>query len=772
VTLRYTFSNKIFSMTQLPHPDKVRFVRPAAFFAVFLFFCQVVLGDIPSGYYDGAAGKTGATLKTALYNIIKNDNHVSYTPGLWNAFPTTDPRPDDGKVWDMYSDIPGGTPPYEYTFITDQCGTGGVSNENTCYSREHSFPKSWFGGEVQPMYTDLFHIYPVDQYVNNKRSDYPYGKVGTATWTSMNGGKLGNCVTTGYTGTVFEPRDEFKGDFARSYFYMATRYENVIATWQNNNPNGAVVLDGTSYPVFQTWYLNMLISWNTQDPVSQKEIDRNNAAYAQQDNRNPYIDHPEYVAMVWLPGIPSATTLAATGITATGATLNGTVNPNGVSTTWHFDYGLTTSYGTSTTAISAGSGTSNVSVNSAISGLAGGATYHFRAVAVNSNGTTNGADMTFTTSSATLSVTPSNQNVTVAAGSTSFTVTSNSAWTASSSQAWCTVTPSGSGNGTITANYTLNPTIVQRVANVTVTVSGLSPVVVTVTQAGATPTLTVTPSNQPVSESSGNTSFSVTSNTGWTAASDQTWCTVTPSGSGNGTITATYTQNTTVVQRIANITVTVTGLTPVVVTVTQSGASPTLSVAPSNANVTYVAGNTAFTATSNTSWTVSSDQAWCVPTASGSGNGTITATFTQNTLLTTRVANLTVTVTGLSPVVVTVTQAGAPLPPEPTNYPTDFSSHNIILHWTDATGGVVPSGYLVLVSAEGFDSIPIPVDGVAVPDGPAAKNVASGVQEAWFVNLAPGTTYYFKIFGYVGFGTGIDYKTDGDVPQVSKTTFP
>ena len=175
-------------------------------------------------------------------------------------------------------------------------------------------------------------------------------------------------------------------------------------------------------------------------------------------------------------------------------------------------------------------------------------------------------------SAPTLSVTPSNQNVTASAGTTSFTVTSNTNWTVTSNQTWCTVNPSGSGNGTITASYAANTGLDSRVANITVTVTGLAPVVVTVTQAGAGPTLSVTPANQPVSSSAGSTAFTVTSNSNWTVLSDQTWCTVTASGSGNGTITADYTQNLLTSQRIATITVTVSGLTPVTVTVTQAGA--------------------------------------------------------------------------------------------------------------------------------------------------------------------------------------------------------
>lgn len=270
--------------------------------------------------------------------------------------------------------------------------------------------------------------------------------------------------------------------------------------------------------------------------------------------------------------------------------------------------------------------------------------------------------ITGTTGGPFLSVTPANQNVPATpAGSTPFTVTSNSSWTVVSSQTWCTVTPSGTGNGTITANYTINTSVNSRVANVTTTVTGISPVVVTVTQAGATPTLTVTPANQNVPATpAGSTSFAVTSNTSWNVVSDQTWCTVTPSGTGNGTITANYTENTLPSVRIATITVTVFGIPSVDVTVTQAGTAPSLIISPSNQDVTPPAGTTNFTVTTTAStWTAVSDMTWCTVTPSGSGNGTIVANYTENTSTSTRIATITVSASGLPSQTSTVTQFGA-----------------------------------------------------------------------------------------------------------------
>jgi plastocyanin len=172
----------------------------------------------------------------------------------------------------------------------------------------------------------------------------------------------------------------------------------------------------------------------------------------------------------------------------------------------------------------------------------------------------------------TLTVTPSNQNVSYVVGTTNFNVISNSSWTAVSNASWCTVTPSGTGNGTITANYTSNPSVNQRVATITVTVSGIPAQMVTVTQAGEPRNVVVTPSNQNVTAPAGTTDFTVTSNTDWTATCNSTWCTVTPSGTGNGTLTATYTDNSGV-PRMATITVMVTGITPQMVTVSQDGTT-------------------------------------------------------------------------------------------------------------------------------------------------------------------------------------------------------
>jgi endonuclease I len=257
------------------------------FFSSLLLFSSAAIAQIPPGYYDPAAGKTGTALQAALHNIIKDHTVIPYgsIPGY---FPSTDDKPDN-VVWDMYSDIPGGTPPYTYHYYAGE-GCGNYSGEGDCFNREHSWPQSWFNG-VSPPYSDMFHIYPTDGFVNGKRSNYPYGTVSSPEWTSENGSKLGPCTWPGYTGKVFEPLDEYKGDFARTYFYMSTRYYTEDGSW--------AVTDMTNKSQLKPWALQMLLHWNGADPVSAKETDRNNAVFAIQDNRNPFIDHSEYAWLIW-----------------------------------------------------------------------------------------------------------------------------------------------------------------------------------------------------------------------------------------------------------------------------------------------------------------------------------------------------------------------------------------------------------------------------------------------------------------------------------------
>ncbi len=261
----------------------------------------------PANYYNTATG-TGYTLKTQLYNIIKTTISSGGYAGLYTTYALSDVDnfyENDGTVLDMYSENPAGTDPYNYspTNTSDRCGNYAV--EGDCYNREHIIPQYFFNSAT-PMVSDAHSVTPTDGKVNGLRNNYPHGKVGaTATSTTLNGSKLGNALNSGYaagyTGIVFEPVDDFKGDIARIYFYFATRYENVIASWGNTYP----MFNNTTNQVFTDAFKNILLTWNTQDPVSPREIARNNGISATQHNRNPYIDHPEYVSMVW--GSPLAT---------------------------------------------------------------------------------------------------------------------------------------------------------------------------------------------------------------------------------------------------------------------------------------------------------------------------------------------------------------------------------------------------------------------------------------------------------------------------------
>ena len=250
-------------------------------FLLFLLIATLTgFSQIPNGYYNAANGKTGDELKEALHDIIKGHHVVSYS-GLLNAFAYTDCKPN-GKIWDIYSN-------YEYS-LSGNCGV--YEHEGDCWNREHTWPQSWFNESSTPR-SDLFHVYPTDGYVNGQRSNYPYGEVNNPIYISGNGSKLGPCVTSGYTGRVFEPVDEYKGDIARSYFYMSVRYYSEDSGW------GTSAM--TNKSVILPWAMTMLLRWSDADPVSDKEIARNNAVYGYQNNRNPFIDHPEYARMIWDP---------------------------------------------------------------------------------------------------------------------------------------------------------------------------------------------------------------------------------------------------------------------------------------------------------------------------------------------------------------------------------------------------------------------------------------------------------------------------------------
>lgn len=255
---------------------------------------QPQAGDPYYSYYSSAAGLSGNALRTALKSIITAGHSVSSYDGLWTAYSTSDripSGPNAGKIWDMYSDTGTGQGgPYYYTYSSDQCGS--YSGENSCYNREHSWPKSWFN-DASPMYSDLVHLVPTDGYVNGRRSNWAFGLVGSATWTSQNGSKLGSrsaqMTTWGCTeSTVFEPIDAFKGDFARIYFYMCTRYWGTTEGGPMTSSNFRLL----------SWAQTMMKLWHENDPVSAKETSRNTAIENHQGNRNPFVDYPGLVTII------------------------------------------------------------------------------------------------------------------------------------------------------------------------------------------------------------------------------------------------------------------------------------------------------------------------------------------------------------------------------------------------------------------------------------------------------------------------------------------
>ncbi|MCR5270062.1 MAG: endonuclease [Prevotella sp.] len=237
-------------------------------------------------YYQEANGKKGEALKTALYSIIKNHKTLSYSD-LEDYYEKTDKRPD-GHVRDWYSNITN----YNWN-------QHGNSSEGAGWNKEHTVPQSWFN-EASPMKSDIIHVVPTDAKINNMRSSYVIAEVKDITKASANNYSiLGSCKTPGYSGTVFEPNDEIKGDIARIYFYMATCYQDKLKNWTKGEVKK--VFTNETYPGLQQWYLDMLFRWSQQDPVDEVERARNNAVAGDdvQKNRNPFVDYPGLEEYVW-----------------------------------------------------------------------------------------------------------------------------------------------------------------------------------------------------------------------------------------------------------------------------------------------------------------------------------------------------------------------------------------------------------------------------------------------------------------------------------------
>ena len=257
-------------------------------------------------YYEDINGKSGKTLFDAVHVVAKVGYSSLGYDGLWTAYQHTDLR-DNGKVWDMYSDC-------SWTYKSDQCGS--YSSECDCYNREHSIPKSWYGDTKSGPGCDIFHLVPTDGKVNGMRSNYAFGEVSSATYT-FDGAKLGSAknitiingnTIAGNEGTsvscsankVFEPRNEYKGDFARGYFGAMIRWAGDHQSFTDGDGGKIFSSSYTTGAFGLTKYgVALLMKWHRQDPVSQKEIDRNNGIQQTQGNRNPFIDYPYLAEYIW-----------------------------------------------------------------------------------------------------------------------------------------------------------------------------------------------------------------------------------------------------------------------------------------------------------------------------------------------------------------------------------------------------------------------------------------------------------------------------------------
>lgn len=245
-----------------------------------------VFAEIPSGYYSKLDGKTNGDLKTAAANAISSHKEITYGKnGTWVAFKETDCRTIDGQDywWDMYSD----------NFVPVSTDDGELNTEGL--NIEHSVANSWWDGTKNAAYKDLHHLNPADATANNRKSNYPLGVVATVTWengVTFVGKPDGEAGDADY---VYEPHDDYKGDFARIFFYMFTCYENM--TWGTRFT--WMYTPDETYPMLRPWAYNLLLEWHRQDPVSQKEIDRNEAVYNIQGNRNPFVDIPDLAEYIW-----------------------------------------------------------------------------------------------------------------------------------------------------------------------------------------------------------------------------------------------------------------------------------------------------------------------------------------------------------------------------------------------------------------------------------------------------------------------------------------
>jgi len=247
---------------------------------------RISIGAMPGNYYAYAQLTTDSTLKNHLGYIICCGRRYRYGSGAkktWDGFYYTDRDTITNEVLDMYSN--------NHRYFDPEHPTASVSG----FDIEHMLPKSWWGGDVNPAYCDLFHLVPGDYSANRSKSNHAPGIPADS---SFNNGSFvtGSGEAYGLT-RVFCPADEYKGDFARAYFYIAACYGDSLTWLTSGEPGAAVTNEG--WQEFQPWLRDLLLEWHRFDPVSKKELDRAVEVNKIQGNRNPFIDYPELVEYIW-----------------------------------------------------------------------------------------------------------------------------------------------------------------------------------------------------------------------------------------------------------------------------------------------------------------------------------------------------------------------------------------------------------------------------------------------------------------------------------------
>ncbi len=254
-------------------------MKRIALYMISLFVVVAATAAVPQGYYNSLKGKTGQDLKTAVHDLTVNHTVLNYN-NLWYYYYDTDYVPGNREqVWDMYSNN-------EYFFGTRGNAVSGMN-------KEHSFPKSWWGGSKNAAYSDLHHLIPADANANSARSNWPFGDVASSDWDNgLSKRGTPRSGQGGGAGKVFEPADQYKGDFARIYFYMVSCYQDL--NWKTT-----YMLTNSDWRTLNQWSIDLLLRWAREDPVSEKEIARNDAIERYQNNRNPFVDNPDLMEYIW-----------------------------------------------------------------------------------------------------------------------------------------------------------------------------------------------------------------------------------------------------------------------------------------------------------------------------------------------------------------------------------------------------------------------------------------------------------------------------------------